>query len=90
MPVEFLNYLAQVRAHSELREPRLEVEQLGQDKLNEEQRWAREYLKAQGSLFKAVLSLPIDKSSALPKDQEEVLLHYTLRCAGFCVAGRGC
>jgi hypothetical protein len=80
MAEDFCKYVGTLRELSERREPRLEVAAHGKDKLNEEQRWQREYLKASGAVMKAQLRPPADRTAQLPKDHDEMLIHFTVRC----------
>lgn len=77
----FSRYVATLKALSEQREPRLEVANHGKDNLNDEQRWQREYLKSSGSVMKAPMRPPSDRSAKLPADHDEMLVHFTVRCA---------
>ena len=80
MADDFCKYVGSLRELSERREPRLEVAAHGKDKLNDEQRWQREYLKASGAVMKAQLRPPSDRTAQLPKEHDEMLIHYTVRC----------
>mmetsp|Transcript_35564 Transcript_35564/g.49374 ORF Transcript_35564/g.49374 Transcript_35564/m.49374 type:complete len:588 (-) Transcript_35564:403-2166(-) len=52
----------------------------GRDNLPDEEKWHREYLKAQGSLFKGIIRE--GSSDDFPKDDQEVAIHWSLRVEG--------
>jgi hypothetical protein len=71
----FLQYLDELRHFP--KEPKLDPALKGKDKLSDEEKWEREYLKSDGSIFKAVQAE--GEGSVFAKDDQELVIHYTAR-----------
>eukprot|EP00959_Pyramimonas_sp_CCMP1952_P251642 5258177-Pyramimonas_sp.AAC.2 len=71
----FLQYLDEIRQIP--KEPKLVPALKGKNKLTDEQKWEREFLRSQGSVFKAVKVE--GEGSAFPEDDLEILIHFTAR-----------